>query len=743
MSWIGRRRTYLFSAVYHRTNRTRFDSHATFELGLSLIDVRLEYRLYPNVSAFNMDLRSVLQSPPAEPRLVFTINVSDFNSLPRPRAASSERASDLETDGDSLLVQLEPYMKQATALENELHLRLQDVPAPKLRKLDNAGAINGVSPMETDAHSPSMQLVQEAEPVVKTETRQPTVLEPLAPAVTNIMEKGRWDKRHPQWFINNYQLGDSSTGPAQFGGAPSPVTPGLETASTVGEITDSDYHRVVEGRMLDFGTPSAEPQTIPTVVSSRSSAETEQAPESVHDNDLDYDEDMEDAPGDIDEEFLPALPSPVPGKVVQEDPVHIYSDLHDEDAEGEIDDEVPAPEPSTPVQIATSVSQDSERPTKLEEPKQYVTDIPVVYPRESTSAPPPPPPPPPVQIEPVTAHKSPTPTATSAKTPTSVNAVSTPPRARSPVKTALQPTSQATSPAKKSVSPKKSISPAKSSTPTKSAFPTKIQAHEARVNSPIKAASPVKSAMLENPPVRKKSSTPIRSPAQLATRNSPASTTEPLPRDAPSQIRPLRIALPSRVQQAAPPARVPEFIPTKYTEIRPVFHEDIRNDDDLLGGYRPEDLPSPVGEASPPPATPPMSNGAIAAIVNVAMASNPPAPTQSDLPELPLSQFLPEQSDNMDLEMMTNTSVLSDYPDQIDDPEYEAMLRANNPHNNEDADHDVDGTSPQGSARKSRKGAEFKRDSNGRFGKNKTPTPTTAPTATTPSSRTRRRLRGQ
>jgi hypothetical protein len=60
-----------------------------------------------------------------------------------------------------------------------------------------------------------------------------------------------------------------------------------------------------------------------------------------HDDDQDApyeDEDMEDAPGEVDEDFLPESLPPLEGEM-PEPRAEEYDDLHDEDAEGEVDDE--------------------------------------------------------------------------------------------------------------------------------------------------------------------------------------------------------------------------------------------------------------------------------------------------------------------------------------------------------------------------------------------------------------------
>ncbi|KAF8539541.1 hypothetical protein BDD12DRAFT_92767 [Trichophaea hybrida] len=144
----------------------------------------------------------------------------------------------------------------------------------------------------------------------------------------------------------------------------------------------------------------------------------------------------------------------------------------------------------------------------------------------------------------------------------------------------------------------------------------------------------------------------------------------------------------------------PEPIAAPFPDVD--SHDDIGNDDDLLGGYRAEDLPSPLGTID----------------ISHSLHSTQDLSYRDpmvDLPELTSNRNMP---DGMDLENLTNTSVLSDYPDDLDENGDFDMQR----HDVEDDEVDDDdvelGENDATPGKKNRKVAvTLKRESNGRFGR--------------------------
>jgi hypothetical protein len=162
----------------------------------------------------------------------------------------------------------------------------------------------------------------------------------------------------------------------------------------------------------------------------------------------------------------------------------------------------------------------------------------------------------------------------------------------------------------------------------------------------------------------------------------------------------------------------PTPIAEPFPDVDP--HDDIGNEGDLLGGYRAEDLPSPLGTIG--------GDSAIGTSMN---STNPmldiPHSLQStrdltcrdpmvDLPELAPNRTIP---DGMDLENLTNTSVLSDYPDDLDENDFD-MQKLDVDRDGEGNDGNIElgenDVTPLG--KKSRKATiAVKREANGRFGK--------------------------
>jgi len=155
--------------------------------------------------------------------------------------------------------------------------------------------------------------------------------------------------------------------------------------------------------------------------------------------------------------------------------------------------------------------------------------------------------------------------------------------------------------------------------------------------------------------------------------------------------------------------------------------ESVGNEDDLLGGYRPEDLPSPLGDMLGEPTTPATATGATHAKPMLDMSHAAYAQGHDiDLPDLPQHGFAPSK---LDLENMTNTSVLSDYPDDLDEVgQYGLFAPAEGTEAvaNGDANRNVENeagadTEVESTPRRSRRSTAFKGDLNGRAAVGSTP----------------------
>ncbi|KAI5801185.1 hypothetical protein EDC01DRAFT_510490 [Geopyxis carbonaria] len=396
----------------------QLDHNKNFQHGFGLIADQIEHRLYPSVAAFAVDIRSVLRSPINDPHLAFDIRVQGYVS---PTFIKSQKypepgADVIAKDRERILGAFERLFPQSITIEKELLAQMQERPASRVRSLQEVEQVNGAAQLrdangvDVRPYSPSAQLAKESSAEKPRSTlgdmssavhpaNSNSVLGKLVPAIAKTMNRELLNRQIPHWFVNNYRS-------HKIGGIPS----------------EPDYHVLVNTMNLKLeklsaaqsAAPSPIPSPAPTIESAIHTAPTEmeeaslppQKTESVEPptvdssvNDMDVDNDMEDAPGEVDEDFLPPPCPEVPENEsivvdIQPQPQpHIHSDLHDEDAEGEIDDEMPlappfdcVPVPSLAIPFTPSVPVYDPFPAPGSSMAQFPDSLPVPI------APPPPPP---------------------------------------------------------------------------------------------------------------------------------------------------------------------------------------------------------------------------------------------------------------------------------------------------------------------------------------------------------------
>jgi hypothetical protein len=355
----------------------RMDTNNIFQLGFSLIKDRLENRLYPSVSHFAMDVRSVLRSPPDDPRLDFDIRVKGYvppHILYDSPAPSTE---DGEVVGAQLLEKLESSFEDALTKEREIWTDMQERSAKRPRLLEQF-SLDTIANGSLALHGPSVQLENEASPEQskeKTLSIDPTqlamggtILGDVSKALAKELLSKSSDKKRPPWYVKDYRPSETEvdTEPTNFGGGkgkgklPRPPFEDVANASTESvnaaepENTENVNGTTQDSHVDGFVDEDCEMEDAPGEIEEDAPGEVEEdVPADVHEEDasaaLLHEEDApgevyeEDAPGEVDDEFLPPPPKePIPAPVIEPEslPRIHHSDLHDEDAEGEIDDEL-------------------------------------------------------------------------------------------------------------------------------------------------------------------------------------------------------------------------------------------------------------------------------------------------------------------------------------------------------------------------------------------------------------------
>lgn len=508
-----------------------------FQKGFGLIVDRMEHRLYPSVSAFVGDIRSVLRSFPSDPKLDFEIRIKSYAppsiALPPPTASKEQIAA----TGAKILNSLKVAFDNALAGEYSMRQSMPERAAKKPRLLEHLGSIlvdtsanvNGaVSP---GLNSPSLQLVKESLPQKDKGKATPTPAGLEAPerqgggtilgTVASVLAK--------EITVGFERPKDESHDTTGMDIDTEPVTVDHISHHIHAPLSAKSEAILANAEAEQHVTRSLSPQPAPEIENLNGIQPVITAPAEMSTFDDDFD--MEDAPGDVDEDFIPPVEAPsfapisvAPNPVHEDKHIDPHEEDEDEDAEGDIDDEVPPP-----------------------------------YTR---------PPPPP------------------------------------PVITTLPDT-------------------------------------------------------------------------------------------------------------------------TIFPDVDPA-HSDLGNEDDLLlGGYRPEDLPSPLGtimgESTSPMDTSADTANAMLDASHFQQHQPSNRDPMTDLPDLPPNNGLPDKQEL--LENMTNTSVLSDYPDDLDENDFGMHMRGDDEGGDDDDDADEADDEERGEneatppGKKSRKSMTFKRESNGRFGR--------------------------
>lgn len=352
------------------------DCHNVFQRGFALVRDRLKHRLYPTVSAFSTDLQSVLQSPPDSPQTGFDIQVKNYVPPAMPLSEAPAGRHDAGSIGRKIMHSLRGVLESAATREKSMHVVMQGPPAKRPRLLDEI-ALGGVC-RNTDGgndirNSPSVQLVREVSPEASS-TSAPscgggggrTVLATVSRKLVKGMLAVSDDKERPPWFVEDYrprEAAEAGSGPLIVGNAapsnrqscspsPSPaasrLTPG--PGESANECVPTTTPSITSTSTSATSTTTSS-STTTTTTSTASTTST--ALEEAHVAEADaMDEDMEDAPGEVDDEFLPAASAghsleSHPGPEAERLPT-LHSDLHDEDAEGDLDDDLDGSYPSAP-----------------------------------------------------------------------------------------------------------------------------------------------------------------------------------------------------------------------------------------------------------------------------------------------------------------------------------------------------------------------------------------------------------
>ena len=333
------------------------DCHNLFGLGFGLIRDRLENRLYPSVSAFSADIRSVLESSPTEPQLDFDIRVKGYVPPKISSPAPPIDNHDVGSIGEKILHSLQSPLESALTGEKELWAEMQEQPAKKARLLEQLDVTLLDTTLNNNGNrspgSPSDQLAKEASPeITKASTfnlsNGGTILGTVSAKLAKGILVGSGDKRQPSWHIKDYwpcSMEDSNepatveitNSPDRDMSAPAPVTESENRLTPPPPENVNGLNPVLEGVHIDANILDED-------------EDMEDAPGEIDEEDAPGEIDEEDAPGEIDEEFLPTA-SFAPPFIDQPEPQdfpHIHSDLHDEDAEGELDDEINLMYPDIP-----------------------------------------------------------------------------------------------------------------------------------------------------------------------------------------------------------------------------------------------------------------------------------------------------------------------------------------------------------------------------------------------------------
>jgi len=351
------------------------DCHNLFGLGFGLIRDRLENRLYPSVSAFSADIRSVLESSPTEPQLDFDIRVKGYVPPKISSPAPPIDNHDVGSIGEKILHSLQSPLESALTGEKELWAEMQEQPAKKARLLEQLDVTLLDTTLNNNGNrspgSPSDQLAKEASPeITKASTfnlsNGGTILGTVSAKLAKGILVGSGDKRQPSWHIKDYwpcSMEDSNepatveitNSPDRDMSAPAPVTesenrltpPPPENVNGLNPVSEGvhiDANILDEDEDMEDAPGEIDEEDAPGEI------DEEDAPGEIDEEDAPGEIDEEDAPGEIDEEFLPTA-SFAPPFIDQPEPQdfpHIHSDLHDEDAEGELDDEINLMYPDIP-----------------------------------------------------------------------------------------------------------------------------------------------------------------------------------------------------------------------------------------------------------------------------------------------------------------------------------------------------------------------------------------------------------
>jgi len=314
----------------------RLDQETIFEYGFRLIRDRIESRLYPSVSAFIADMRSVLRSSSTDPQLEFDIRASHYvhpQIMPFSRTLDEE---DVMTIGGKIMDALEDSFKKALKKQEDLWDEMAERPAKRPRLLEQFNGTVFDAPINGTAgslpSSPSIQLVKEALP--EPLKNRASIYGPLNLAQGGTIIGALAKTVAGEWIVGSV---DAVSQPWQARGHSASVTELDNEPATSGkgkgEFPDRSSQVPEVAR-----SPSAEKPNgvLPDKPADKPIAGEDHGVEDAPD------EEMEDAPGDPDEEFLPDMPpEPMPAEAVPFlTAPDLPSDLHDEDAEGEIDDEM-------------------------------------------------------------------------------------------------------------------------------------------------------------------------------------------------------------------------------------------------------------------------------------------------------------------------------------------------------------------------------------------------------------------
>ena len=176
--------------------RYSFDPNHVFINGFSLIEERIEYRLYPNVGAFACDLLSVLKSPPSQPileyKVVYRYPLGSGSGLIR-----SSPKDDLQgtTVASLILPHVLPLLENVRRSELEIRTRPPPLEIPggtivDMKPIDPYCNMNGevLPPMEDNS-------------VLAPQSQDSSV---VLPPLNIDPELGvHWDNERPPWYLKD------------------------------------------------------------------------------------------------------------------------------------------------------------------------------------------------------------------------------------------------------------------------------------------------------------------------------------------------------------------------------------------------------------------------------------------------------------------------------------------------------------------------------------------------------------